>query len=92
MHTLQKLLAKNMKKYRLQHKLTQYQLAEKCELSQNYLQSIETARKFPSVDVLERIAKELDIQAYQLFEVREALKEELEAELQKTLSNLFDSF
>ena len=43
------------------------QLAEKCNISTNYLSEIETGKKFPSVEMIEILAKNLSIQPYMLF-------------------------
>jgi transcriptional regulator with XRE-family HTH domain len=42
-------------------------LAEKVETSTNYIAAIEAGRRFPSVEVLERIANALGIDTLELF-------------------------
>lgn len=59
--------AENMKKYRKQAKLTQEKLAELCETDHRYIGQIETGRRCPSLEYVERIASALNIAPYRLF-------------------------
>lgn len=43
-------------------------LAELCETSTSYIGEIEIAKKFPSVEMIEKIARTLDIRPFQLFQ------------------------
>jgi transcriptional regulator with XRE-family HTH domain len=63
-HTL---LIKNMKIHRRRLHYSQLKLAHHCSVSPNYIGEIEMGRKFPSADVLERIAAALEVKPYQLF-------------------------
>lgn len=47
--------------------ISQMNLAERIDSSTNYVSEIEMGRKFPSVEVIERIAGALNIDAYRLF-------------------------
>jgi len=47
--------------------LSQPKLAELANLSTHYVASIETSRKFPTPDVIERLAKALGIASHELF-------------------------
>ena len=60
-------LAKNIKRARSEQGLTQQDLAERCELSTNYLATVEIGGKFPSADTLEKLAIALGLKPYQLF-------------------------
>jgi len=42
-------------------------LAESCETSPSYIGEIETGRKFPSTEMIEKIAETLRIEPYHLF-------------------------
>ena len=42
-------------------------LAEKCETSTSYIGEIEIGKKFPSVEMLEKIAGALSVPPYKLF-------------------------
>lgn len=43
-------------------------LAELCETSTSYIGEIEIAKKFPSIEMIEKIAHALDIRPFQLFQ------------------------
>jgi transcriptional regulator with XRE-family HTH domain len=43
------------------------QLAELCDSSTGYIGEIESGKRFPSVNMIERLAKALDIESYFLF-------------------------
>ena len=66
--TFQELFIINLKDFRKSHKISQAKLAEKCESSQAYIAEIEVGKKFPSPDMIERIASALDIESYCLFQ------------------------
>ena len=70
MTDLRKVLASNMKNYRKVLGLTQANLAEKTNTSDNYIALIETGRRFPSVGMLERIAKVLQKDTLELFSIK----------------------
>jgi transcriptional regulator with XRE-family HTH domain len=55
------IVAKNIKKYRIDRKLTQEQLAELAGLHRTYIGSVERAERNLSLENLERIAKALKI-------------------------------
>ena len=61
------LVSQNIKRSRKAMRLTQTALGVKCELSTSFIAEIELCRKFPSPEVLERIAKSLNLLPYQLF-------------------------
>lgn len=67
MTELQYHLSKNMKAYRKKLGLSQEYLAEKVGTAPNYISLIEQGRKFPSPQMLERIAKALNIHSIELF-------------------------
>jgi len=67
MTNLKQLLAFNLKQSRLKLGLTQAKLAEKIEASTQYVAMIELGRKFPSLDLLERLAAALEIDNLDLF-------------------------
>jgi len=79
MTNLRALLAHNIKEQRRILGITQVKLAEKVETSTHYIGQIELGNKFPSPEMLERIAKALDIDSPQLFSMNtfplEALKQ-----------------
>ncbi len=67
MTNLRGLLSKNIKKRRKFLGISQAILAEKAETSTHYIAQIEQKKKFPSSEMLERIATALDIDSPELF-------------------------
>ncbi|MDR1899521.1 MAG: helix-turn-helix domain-containing protein [Treponema sp.] len=66
--TIQELFIVNLKDYRKLRKISQFQLAERCDSSQTYIAEIEVGKKFPSLDMIERIAAALNVESYFLFQ------------------------
>jgi len=64
---LKEVLAANIKENRRKKGLTQEKLAEKANISLHYLAILELARKFPSGEMLERLAQALEIEPCELF-------------------------
>jgi transcriptional regulator with XRE-family HTH domain len=67
MTSLRALLAYNIKERRRTLGLSQATLAEKVSTSTHYIGQIEQQNKFPSPEMLQRIAAALDIDSPQLF-------------------------
>ena len=67
MTNLKKLVAQNIRKYRKIRGFSQEMLAEKAGTSTTHIGMVETAKKFPSVHMLEKIALALDIDTPALF-------------------------
>lgn len=70
MTSLRALLALNMKAQRGFLGITQAQLAERVNTSANYIALIETEKKFPTPEKLEKIAKALEIDTPDLFSTK----------------------
>jgi len=66
--TFQELFITNLKEFRKSHKISQAELAEKCNSSQAYIAEIEVGKKFPSPNMIEKIASVLNIESYCLFQ------------------------
>ena len=60
-------MAFNIRQNRRKHGISQAQLAEKADASTQYIAMIELERKFPSVEMIERIAAALEIDCLELF-------------------------
>lgn len=56
-------IGKNIRKYRLAKKLRQEDLAEKAELSANYIGMVERGEKIPSLETFITILNALDVSA-----------------------------
>jgi transcriptional regulator with XRE-family HTH domain len=87
MNSLRTVLAVNIKEYRRILGITQAQLAEKVKTSTNYIALIETEKKFPKPEMLERIAAALEIDPPSLFttEIRPLTEAETLAKVQKQI-------
>ncbi len=64
---IQKRLGENIKKQRKEKKLTQFQLAEKADVSEDTIKSLEQGRTWLSDKTLSQITEALDIDVVQLF-------------------------
>jgi transcriptional regulator with XRE-family HTH domain len=71
MTDLRKVLASNMKFYRKKLGISQAKLAEKANITDNYIALIETGKRFPSVSMLERIAEVLQKDTIELFSLKQ---------------------
>ena len=57
----------NMKKYRKKRHLSQMKLAEMINTSTSYIGEIEINNKVPSMEMVEKIAKALNVEPFRLF-------------------------
>jgi transcriptional regulator with XRE-family HTH domain len=64
---LREILAHNLRKKRRNHGISQAKLAEMVNVSTHHIATIETARNYPTLDLVERLANALDIEIYELF-------------------------
>jgi len=67
MDKIREILAQNMKVHRQKLGITQPELAERANISTNFVGMIEQKRKFPAPEMLERLATALEIEASELF-------------------------
>ena len=72
------ILAGNIKENRRKCGFSQEKLAEKAGISTPFVAMIEVSRKFPTPDVLDRIAEALNIETYELFAVPPSPQDALE--------------
>ena len=77
MTNLRQILALNMKEKRSTLGLSQAKLAEKINTAPTYIAMIELEKKFPSVEMLERIASALLMDTTELFSVKPLSKDSL---------------
>jgi transcriptional regulator with XRE-family HTH domain len=84
---LRSVLAFNMKARRQILGISQAQLAEKAGTSTNYVALIETEKRFPKPEMLERIAAALEIESPALFavEIRPLAETEILARVQRQI-------
>jgi len=72
------ILARNIKENRRKCGFSQEKLAEKAGISTPFVAMIEVSRKFPTPDVLDRIAGALNIKTWQLFAVQPSPEDAME--------------
>lgn len=92
---LQTIFISNMKRFRKQKHITQEKLAEMCETDTCYIGQIETFRRFPSIQLIEKISNALEVEAWILFKNNENIEHETERLekinlIKEKLSNEFD--
>ena len=88
---IREILAANIKENRRKMGLTQEKLAEKADMSLHYLAILELARKFPSGEMLERLAEALEIEPHELFIVSPSPQDELEKLRQEIKNDIENS-
>ena len=88
MTNIKEILAQNLKENRRRLGITQPELAERASMSTQYLAMIEIARKFPTADILERLATALSINPHELFSVAVSPERAMEQLQQTILANM----
>jgi transcriptional regulator with XRE-family HTH domain len=84
MVSLRNILANNIKENRRKCGFSQAKLAEAADISPQHLAMIEISRKFPTPEMLDKIAGALNIETYELFVVKsspEAALDQLRREI-----------
>ena len=69
---------------RVFHDLSQKELAEKLEISKSYLSEIESGKKTPKIDLLDRYGKVFDVPASSIMFFSENLNEDIKTRKLKT--------
>ncbi len=67
MDNIKELLGKKIRELRKAKKYTQEQLAEKVDIGTPNISYFETGKYSPSIETLEKIAKALDVEIYELY-------------------------
>jgi len=88
MTSIRGILAKNMKALRRAFGFTQAKLAEKADTSTHYIGMIETGKKFPSPEMMERIAEALGVDTLDLFLAEQKLPETIKTYRKGTINDL----
>lgn len=86
---LLKVLSGNIKQYRRRYKWTQAELAEKLNISINFLSDIETGKKWASPINLVKLAEIFNIQAYELLKPPDILPDNINPFLEKYTEDIF---
>ncbi len=89
--SLKKIFAENLKKIRKQRGLTQEGLAELVNVAPRHISFIETAKSFPSCELLERLSKVLNTSFSEFFDCNnEISREEILEQIYNITSRLDD--
>ena len=64
---LRTILAQNLKRYRNLRDLSQMEVAEKADISMNFLSEIERGNKWPYPETLQNLAAALNLEVFELF-------------------------
>jgi transcriptional regulator with XRE-family HTH domain len=88
MAKIREILAQNIKTHRQKLGITQPELAERANISTNFIGMIEQKRKFPAPEILDRIATALEIETAELFMTSASPQAELKKLHQEILSDL----
>jgi len=67
MKNIQEIFAHNLKKLRKNRGFSQAKLAEMVNVSTHHIAMMEIARNYPALELVERIAKVLNVRVYELF-------------------------
>ena len=86
--SLRNLLSRNIKRYRQRKGWSQAKLAEKMDISTNYLSDIESKRGWVSAFSLVKLANALEIEVFELFK----LEAETPADVLFTVNKCLDDF
>ena len=96
MTNLRKLLGANIKIYRNNGGVSQAKLAELVGTATNYIAAIEAGRRFPSVEMLEKIASAFKIDVPELFSMKLiplcAEKREIEEHIWLSIGKTIDNY
>jgi transcriptional regulator with XRE-family HTH domain len=65
--TLKQVFIRNLKEFRKKEGYTQMKFAEYCDTTASYIGHIETGKKFPSMEMIEKMACILRTKPYHLF-------------------------
>ena len=83
---IKKLLGSNIKKIRKARGLTQEKLAEMVEISPPNISYIETGKFAPSIETLQKIARALNVEPYELYKFKQEVSvEDIKKELFEAL-------
>ena len=73
--TLREVLAENLKRHRLARGLSQEELAHRADIDRTYVSSLERCQYSATVDMIEKLARVLGVEAAELLVVPSAASE-----------------
>lgn len=88
---LRNILSQNIKRFRQRKGWSQAKLAEKMEISTNYLSDIETKRGWVSPFSLTKLANALEVEVFELFKPKEATSSDTLTVVNKCLEDFSTS-
>jgi len=88
MTSIRDILANNLKENRKRCGFSQAKLAEEADTSTQYIAMIEISRKFPTPEMLDRLAEALGIETYELFVVKPSPEDAMERLHNSIISNI----
>lgn len=68
---LNKVISLNIRTYRKYKNMTQKELANRLNTTRQYISELERCKKNISIDMLENVAKKLDVEPYKLLKIVE---------------------
>jgi transcriptional regulator with XRE-family HTH domain len=86
---LLRIFSANIKRHRAFYKWSQAELAEKVDISTNFLSDIETGKKWASPTTMVRFADVFHIEAYELFKPEHFLPDKSDSVIQKYTEDVF---
>ena len=86
---LLKILSENIRLYRGRNNLTQAELAEKVNISINFLSDIETGKKWASPTTLVKLADAFNIEIYELLKPEGILPDDLNIFVEKYSEDIY---
>jgi transcriptional regulator with XRE-family HTH domain len=87
---LQDIFISNLKLIRKSKNITQEKLAEMCNTDTAYIGQIETKKRFPRINFIEKIAEALGVDAYLLFKNKSEESSEQKQRIEIIKSELFN--
>jgi len=84
-------MSHNIKRFRKRKGLSQERLAEKMDISTNYLSDIERKKNWPSPVSLTKLANALEIEVFELFKPQETVSANVSNVVNKCLEDLSSS-
>jgi transcriptional regulator with XRE-family HTH domain len=69
--SIREVLARNLRRYRAERGLSQEELAHRADIDRTYISSLERMQYAASVDVVESLARVLDVEPYELLRAAE---------------------
>ncbi len=87
---LQDIFISNLKLIRKSKNITQEKLAEMCNTDTAYIGQIETKKRFPRINFIEKIAEALGVDAYLLFKNKSEESNEQKQRIDKLKAELFN--